>query len=77
MRVFCFLAGLLPDQIVYLASACNYDASEKVFVIYVWLQLITQFSKHKKYVDRMVELGHVNVSTELEDTLVLTTGMGI
>jgi hypothetical protein len=50
---------------------------KKVFVIYVWLQLITQFSKHKKYVDRMVELGHVNVSTELEDTLVLTTGMGI
>jgi hypothetical protein len=23
------LAGLFPDQIVYLASACNYDASEK------------------------------------------------
>jgi len=29
VRVFCFLAGLFPDQIVYLASACNYDASEK------------------------------------------------
>jgi len=32
VRVFCFLAGLLPDQIVYLASACNYDASEKEYV---------------------------------------------
>ena len=66
----------LPDQFVdWLLH--EYFCQCKVFVIYVWLQLITQFSKHKKYVDRMVELGHVNVSTELEDTLVLTTGMGI
>ncbi len=77
VRVFC-VAGLSPDQKYFLASCmCYFICQCKVFVIYVWLQLITQFSKHKKYVDRMVELGHVNVSTELEDTLVLTTGMGI
>jgi len=41
------LAGLFPDQIVYLASACNYDASEKEYgglmVIFICMDISVIF----------------------------------